>query len=67
MISLTMVYSLKNLSKNTATLLTQSKLISGADADEMIVALEKGHLLCQMGNVTSVFKKAISRKTAGQR
>ena len=65
-ISLPMVSLLRNLCENTATLLTQIKLISRADAPEMIVALEKGHLLCQMGNVTSVFKKAISRKTADQ-
>ena len=31
------------------------------------MALEKGHLPGQMGNVTSVVKMAISRKTAGQR
>ena len=34
---------------------------------EMVVALEKGHLPGQMGNVTNVVKRAISRKTAGQR
>ena len=66
MISLPMVYSLNNLCKNTTTLLTQSKFISRADAAEMIVALEKGHLPDQMGNVTIVVKRAILRKTAGQ-
>ena len=59
MISLPMVYLLKNLFENIATLLTQSKLISRADAAEMIVDLEKGHLPGQMGNVTSVVKRAI--------
>ena len=34
---------------------------------EMVVDLEKGNLLVQMGNVTSVVKRAISRKTVGQR
>ena len=33
----------------------------------MIVALEKGHLPGQMGNVTGVVKMAIARKTVGQR
>ena len=66
MISLPTVYSLNNLCENTATLLTQSMLISRADAAEMIVALEKGHLPGQMGNVTSVVKRAISRNTAGR-
>ena len=67
MILLTMVYSLKNLCENTATLLTQSKFISRADAAEMIVALEEGHLPGQIKLVTSAIKRAISRKTAGQR
>ena len=67
MISLPMVYSLKNLCENTATLLNQSKLISRADAVEMVVALEEGHLPVQIKLVTSEVKRAISRKTAGQR
>ena len=33
----------------------------------MVMALEKGHLSGHMGNVTSVVKRAIPRKTAGQR
>ena len=67
MISLPMVYLLKNLCENTKKLLTQGKLISRADAAEMIVALEKGHLPGQMGNVTSVVIRSILRKIAGQR
>ena len=42
-------------------------MISRAAALEMVVALEKGHLPGQMGNVTSVVKRATSRKTAGQK
>ena len=34
---------------------------------EMVVDLEKSHLPSQMGNVTSVVKRAIYRKTAGKR
>ena len=44
MISLSVVSLLKNLFENTVTLLTQSRLISGADAVEMVVVLEEGHL-----------------------
>ena len=66
MILLPMVYSLNNLCENIATLLTQSKLISRVDAVEMVVALKKGHLPGQMGNVTSVVRRSIFRKTAGQ-
>ena len=54
-----MVALLKNLCKNTATLLTQSKLISRADAVEMVVALKEGHLPGQIKLVTSVVKRAI--------
>ena len=42
-------------------------LISRADAVEMVLALEEGHLPGQIKPVTSVVKRAISRKTAGQR
>ena len=66
MISLPMVYSLNNICENTATFLTQSKLISRADTVEMVVALEEGHLPGQIKLVTSVVKRAISRKTTGQ-
>ena len=61
-----MVSLLKNICNNTATLLTQSKLISRADAVEMVVALEEGYLPGQEKLFTSVVKRAISRKTAGQ-
>ena len=66
MISLPMVYSLKNLCKNTVTLLTQRKLISRADAVEMVVDLEEGHLPGHIKLVTSVVKRATSRNNAGQ-
>ena len=54
-----MVYSLNNLFDNTATLLTQSRLVSRANAEKMIVALEEGHLPGQIKLVTSVVKRAI--------
>ena len=66
MISLPMVYSLKNICENKATLLTQSKLISRSDAVEMVVALEEVYLPGQIKLVTSAIKRAISRKTSGQ-
>ena len=61
-----MVYSLKNICKNTATLLTQSRLISRTNAVKMIVTLEDGHMPGQIKFVTSVVKNFISRKNAGQ-
>ena len=66
MISLSMVSLLKNLCENTVSLLTKSKSISRADAVEMVVAMEEGHLPGQIKLVTSVVKRAIPRKTAGQ-
>ena len=42
-------------------------MIPRADAVEMIVDLEEGHLPGQIKPVTSVVKRVISRKTAGQR
>ena len=56
----------KRLCENTTTLLTQSKFISRADAVEMVVVMEEGNLPVQIKIVTSVVKRAISRKTAGQ-
>ena len=62
MISLPMVYLLKNLCENTATFLTQSKLSSRADAVEMVVALEESHLPGQIKLVTSVVKRGHIKK-----
>ena len=61
MISLRMVSLLKNLCENTATLLAQSRLISRADAAEMMVALEEGHLPGQIKLVTSAIKGHIKK------
>ena len=57
-----MVSLLKNICENTATLLTQSKSISKADAMEMVVALKEVHLPGQIKLVTSAIKMARSKR-----
>ena len=52
---------------NSPSIRLWSRLISRASAVKMLVALEEGHLPGQIWLVTSVAKRAISIKTAGQR